>query len=332
MRARVAIFCAVLLMATAAGRGGAASAKLIQISACGSPDAAGETRSTYVLGPNDRISVQALHASDISVQPYRVDSSGYVTLPLAGRVKAAGLTVEAFEKEVAAQLTPYILEPQVAVSVTEFKSQPVSVVGAVKNPGVYQLEGSKTLLEMLSLSGGVTPEAGDTLTITRQAAWGPLCLPDVHPDATRGFTIGTVSLRGLMDAKVPAGNIAVRPSDVITVPRARLVYVIGEVHKPGGFILRDQETASVLQALSMAEGLMRTAAPGAARILRPQPNRSERLEIPVNLKPVLSGKAADVILQPEDILLIPNSASKAVFYRGAEASLEMLTGIAIWRF
>ncbi|MBV9405058.1 MAG: polysaccharide biosynthesis/export family protein, partial [Acidobacteriaceae bacterium] len=251
--------------------------------ACGSTDAAGNGHSTYVLGPNDRITVQALHAPDISAQPYRVDSTGYVTLPLAERVKAAGLTVEQFEEEVATRLKPYILEPQVSVSVTEFKSQPVSVVGSVKNPGVYQLEGSKTLLEMLSLSGGVAPEASDTLTVTRQAIWGRIPLTNARQDPSGDVTVGTVSLRTLMDAKNPTGNIAICPNDVITVPRARLVYVIGEVHKPGGFVLRDQETTSVLQALSMAEGLMRTAAPTAARILRPQPNQARRLEILVNL-------------------------------------------------
>jgi len=299
--------------------------------ACSSQDGAGTVRSSYVLGPNDRFTVEALHAApDISTQPYRIDSTGYVTLPLAGRLKATGLTIEQFEREVASRLTPYILEPQVSVSVTEFRSQPVSVVGAVKSPGVYQLEGSKTLLEALSLSGGAVPEASDRVTITRRSEWGPLALPSVRNDPSGRFTVGETSLRGLMDAKNPVDNIAICPSDVITVPFARLVYVIGEVHKPGGFMLHDQESASVLQALSMAQGLLRTAAPTHARILRRQANRSERLEIPVNLKPVLGGNAADVTLQADDILFIPNSASKVVLYRGAEAGLEMMTGVVIW--
>lgn len=290
-----------------------------------------DTSSADVLAANDRIIVQALHAPEISSQPYRIDSTGSLTLPLAGRLQAAGLTVHQFEDEVASSLKPYILDPQVTVSVAEFKGQPVSVDGAIKNPGVYQLEGNKTLLEMLSLSGGVTPEAGDAVKIARRARWTPMQLPGAHSDAAGEFSVGEISLRALMDARTPAANIAVCPGDVITVPRARLVYVIGEVHKPGGFLLRDGKSTSVVEALSMAEGLLRTAAPGSARILREQPNHSERLEIPVNLGTVLKGKGGNVELEPSDILLVPNSTSKTVLYRGAEASLQMLTGVVIWR-
>ena len=294
------------------------------------PPSPAQNTGTYLLGPADQVTVQALHVEDITNKPLRVDSSGYITLPLAGRVKAAGLTVEELQTEIAARLRPFIREPEVTVTVEESRSQPVSVVGAVNSPGVYQLQGRKTLIELLSMAGGAKPDAADTVRITRRVACAPLALASVRRDATNQFLVGEVSLRKLLEAKNPEENLTMCPEDVITLPRAALVYVMGEVRKPGGFPLRDQEQVSVLEAISMSEGLLRTAAPTRARILRPTADGSRRTEMPVNLKTILSGKAADVPMQPNDILVIPNSAYKSVVLRGAEAALQMGTGVVIW--
>src|SRR4051794_36688177 len=111
-------------------------------------------RSTYLLGPDDQITVQVLDAEEISNKPTRIDQTGFIRLPLAGRIKAAGLNIEELETEIATRLKKYIKQPEVSVSVMEFRSQPVSIIGSVKSPGVHQLQGRKTLVECLSLAGG----------------------------------------------------------------------------------------------------------------------------------------------------------------------------------
>lgn len=290
----------------------------------------GQENSSYVLGVDDQIMVQALHVPSITDKPIRIDKSGFITLPLAGRVRAAGLSVHELERSIRAQLDSFIHDPEVSVSVIEFRSQPISVIGAVTNPGVYQLQGSKTLLELLAMAGGSRPDAADTVRITRRTACGPT-LPNAHPDATRQFMVAEISLRQLLEASNPAGNVAICASDVVTIPRARLIYVLGDVRKPGGFPLRDEETATVLQALSMAEGTLRTAAFGSTRILRLQEGGGKRMELPVNLKAIMDAKAPDMAMQPDDILVIPNSATKTALIRAAEAAIQVGTGVVIWR-
>ena len=105
--------------------------------------------------------------------------------------------------------------------------------------------------------------------------------------------MGDVDVKSLMSAARPADNILIQPHDVITVPEADVVYVIGEVRKPGAFVLNDRASVSVLQALSMAEGLGSTPAPQDSRILRSVPGNTERKQIPVDLKKVLVGKAEE---------------------------------------
>jgi polysaccharide export outer membrane protein len=123
----------------------------------------------------------------------------------------------------------------------------------------------------------------------------------------------------------------VLPGDVITVPRAKLVYVIGEVHKAGGFVLRERQSISVLQALSMAEGLTQTAGSKNAKILRPVEGTDRKDEIAVNVHDILAGKSPDLSLLPNDVLFIPTSASKSAALRGIETAIQMGTGVVIWR-
>lgn len=289
-----------------------------------------EETSPYVLGADDQITIQALHVPSIADKPIRIDKSGYITLPLAGRVRAAGLSVQELERSIRALLDPFVIDPEVSVNVVEFRSQPITVAGTVTNPGVYQLQGGKKLLELLSMAGGTRPEAADTVHIARRVKCAA-ALPNARLDATGQFLVGEVSLRTLMDGSNPASNIAICAGDAVTLPRARLVYVLGDVRKPGGFPLRDEETATVLQAVSMAEGLLRTASLSNARILRQQAGGGKRVELPVNLKAMMGAKATDMVLQPDDILVIPSSAAKTVLLRGADAAVQIGTGVVIWR-
>jgi polysaccharide export outer membrane protein len=134
-----------------------------------------------------------------------------------------------------------------------------------------------------------------------------------------------------MNGENPAENITIKPDDVISVSKADLVYVIGSVKKPGGFVLGQNESISALQVLALAEGLNTSAASERAKIMRAVPGSPSRTEIPINLKKLLAGKTADLPLQHDDILFVPNSASKSVLIRGSETALAIGTGIAIYR-
>jgi len=287
------------------------------------------TQSAYVLGPEDEIMVRALDVDEIDGKAARVDPSGSVDLPLVGKIRAAGLSVSQFEAALTKQLGKYVRDPQVSVTVSDYKSQPVSVLGAVNTPGVYNLTGPSTLAQVLSKAGGLRNDAGNTVNITRSKAWGPIPLPNARSDASGQFTTADVNVKSLMDAKNPQDNVAVKPTDVISVPRADLVYVVGAVNKPGGFVLNERENMSVLQAVSMSEGLTKTSAPRNAKIIRGGMT-PERKEIPVNLSKVLSGNSPDVALLANDILFVPNSGAKSATYRVLEAAIQTGTGIAIF--
>jgi polysaccharide export outer membrane protein len=282
--------------------------------------------SGYVLGPEDLLTVRVLDIEEFNAQnlpPVRIDLRGNIRLPIIGRIKAAGLTVERLEAEIAHGLSNIMLQPEVTVAVTEFRSHPVSVLGAVKNPGVHQITGQKTLFEVLSLAGGLNSDAGNTIKITRRVDAGALPLPNVSKDSSGDFFVGQLDVRAVMEAKTPHDNIEVHADDVITVPKADLVYVIGAVKRSGGFVLSEKEQIPVLQALSLAEGLDRVAAPRNARILRQGTPGTERTEIPVDVQRILEGHGEDIALHANDILFIPTSASKKAAIRGLEAAIQL---------
>jgi polysaccharide export outer membrane protein len=284
---------------------------------------------SYVLGPNDRIMVRCVNADELPPTPIRIDNDGQVTLPFVGRVKLAGLTVSDAEKQLTDQLSKFIRHPQVQLNVVESHSQPVSVFGAVRNPGAYQLEGQKNLTEILSMAGGLRPDAGRILKLTRRAESSPIPLPSAARDSTGNFTVAEVNVEELVRGSNPSSNVEVRPYDVISVPPAELVYVVGQVRKPGGFIMTGREDFTVLQAVSMAEGLDRTAAPKKARIIR-KATKSGRIEIQVNLERILSGRDPDMPMQAEDVLFVPNSAAKNAGMKTLDAIIQTATGIAVY--
>lgn len=288
--------------------------------------------SRYVLGVDDEITVQVLKAKEIPRTPVRIGPSGYISLPMVGRVPAAGRTPEQLEAELARRLGVYIRDPQVTVGISQFRSQPVSVIGAVNKPGVHQLAGRKTLIEILSLAGGVREDAGYKVKITRHLDWGPLPLPGAEVDSSGDFRVAEVNLEDVMEARNPEQNVLIMPHDVISVPRADMVYVIGGVHRSGGFVLSERENITVLQALALAGGLKATAKKKAVKILREADRpEQERIEIAVNLKRIMSGRSLDVPLERDDILFIPHSGGKAAARRLAEAGLSIGSGMMIWR-
>src|SRR5437868_2059804 len=208
---------------------------------------------TYILGPADQIDIWALGAEELSGKPLRIDAAGYVDVPTVGPVKAGGLTLEQLKAELIVRLKSQLKNPQVSVSIVSYGSEPVSVIGAVNKPGVYQLEGPRTLLEVLSLAGGVSNDAGSTVRVVRKREPDPQ-----NTSSTVGAeqaSVTTFNLQSIVEGDDTTGNILIRPNDVISVSRAKVVYVAGSVHKPGGFPLGERDQLSIIQLMSLAEGL-----------------------------------------------------------------------------
>jgi polysaccharide export outer membrane protein len=291
----------------------------------------GQVRSTYLLGPDDQLDISGPELTDFANKPLRIDGDGDIQAPLVGRIHVSGLTVQQTEQKLNKALSTYIRQPQVVVNVVEVRSQPVSVLGAVNAPGVHQVQGHKTLLEMLALAGGIRQDAGYSVRITRKLEWGCIPLPTATFDASGQFSVAELNLRKIMEAKNPEENIQIFPHDVISVPKAEMVYVIGDVRRSGGFVLGEHQSISVLQALSLAEGLNNTADTRHARILRLKRDADQREELPVDVKDVLNGKKQDVPLQGDDILFIPGSTGKKAALRALEAAVQTGTGLAVWR-
>jgi polysaccharide export outer membrane protein len=299
----------------------------VTLPAAGAPQP-DQTRITYLLGPDDTVTIHAVNAPDISEKAFRVDATGEIKLPMIGRVRAGGLTVDQLETEIATRLKVYLVEPEVNIGITEFRSQPVSVVGAVATPGVHQLEGQKTLVEMLAMAGGLRQDAGPIVKLTRRLEFGRIPLPGAVDDPTHQYSIAEVNLKSVMDAKNPEFNIAIRPHDVISVPHAEVIYVIGEVNHAGALPLNEGDSLSVLEAVSSSGGTLHTAAMSHARILRPVPGQQKRAEVAVDLKKIMAGQSEDIPLLAGDVLVVPGSTGKHAVYRALEAAVTAGTFIA----
>jgi len=250
-------------------------------------------------------------------------------------VKASGLTPRELEATLRELLRhTYMKDPHVGVLVRELQSHPVSVVGSVRQPGVFQIQGTRTLIELLSMAQGFTDDAGDTVLVLRGADLpgsilaGPRDSQQI--DGADGQESEEIKIKDLLASQNSSLNVPVHPGDIVKVPRAGIVYVVGDVKLPGGFVLRNNENISVLQALALAQGLNRTSAKSGARILRTQQGTDKRIEIPLDLGKIMASKFPDPMLQPKDIVFVPNSAGKTAFYRGAEAALVTATGVAIY--
>ncbi|MEI9814908.1 MAG: polysaccharide biosynthesis/export family protein [Acidobacteriota bacterium] len=294
-------------------------------SAPGPASVSTESVDTYALGTGDQVIIRAVDVEEIDNKPVPIDTRGDITLPKIGRIHAAGLTPDQLQQEIVDRLKKYVIQPDVSVYVAEMRSQPISVLGSVQTPGVHQLQGQKTLFEILSVAGGLRPDAGNTIKISRRMAWGRIPLANAADDSTGEYSVASVSIKSVMSGSNPAENIAILPHDVITVPKADMVYIVGAVRKPGGYVMGENISFTTLQVLSLAEGLDRAAATGDARIMRAVAGSNSRAEIPVDLTKVLANKTEDLPLKADDILFIPTSAAKKVGFRTLEALIQAAT-------
>src|SRR5246127_4616519 len=288
--------------------------------AAAAPSAAPTNLTSYVLGPEDQITVRVFAANDIPNKPVQIDNDGTVTLPMIGQVHAAGLTIEQLQANLVTAYKKYFKDPQVTVQVDDFRSQPVSVAGNVTRPGIVQLRGNRNLMEVIGQAGGLRADAGDSVLITRNLSQGLIPVAGAFTDPTGKYSVAHINIRSIMSGKDPEANIQIKPHDVITVPRARLIYVLGNVGRPGGYVLTENETMSLTQAIALAGGWEKMASLSGARILRADGGPT-REQIPANIKKIMENKAPDVQMQPDDILYVPNSLTKQIGARGAESGI-----------
>lgn len=267
--------------------------------------------SSVRLGDGDLIEIRVFGVPDLSTK-VRISNSGDVYLPLIDYVHIGDLTVDEAQGLIEKRLSDggFVRSPHVTIFVDESASQAITVIGEVNHPGPYPAIGERRLFDMISAAGGFTDKAGRNITIVHKG-----------------------NLEQKVELRLPTNlgedtqdNVEIRPGDTIIVARAGIVYVVGDVARPSGFMIEDN-TLSVLKALALAGGGTRTSALSKTRILRQTPNGIQ--EIHVNLKKVLYAKAPDVELVKGDVLFIPGSASKAAAYRGASAAFSMSTALAV---
>jgi len=289
--------------------------------------------SGYLLRADDTILIRVPDSVEFGVEKtsYRVDKEGCVNLPLIGRRQAAGRTTRQLETELTEPLKSYYLEPRVTVSVVEFHTEPVSVLGSVNTPGLLRMNGEETLLEVLSRAGGLRPDAGQNLVISRRLEYGRLPLPEAADDPSGEVSLAELKLSAITTGSRASANIVLKPHDVVTVMRAQMIYVLGDVGHAGGYVLGDKSEMSTLKALALAGGLLRTASPAKARILRHEQGASQRQELQVNLSRIVKNKDADLELRPEDILFVPSDRTKLIATRTIESMVGIGSNILIWR-
>jgi len=263
------------------------------------------------LGPGDLLEVGVYNVPELTTKA-RVSNSGDVYLPLIDYVHVEGLTQEEAQSVIEKRLESggFVRSPHVTIFVDEASSQGVTIIGEVSKPGIYADPVDRKLYQVISEAGGFTQSASRKIAIFR-----------------RGQTEATqISLpRNLTDDL--SGNVEVLPGDTINVPRAPIIYVVGDVGRPSGFLV-DNGTLTVLQALALAGGTNHTAKMGSARIIRKTP--TGMTETKVQLKKMLEAKAPDITLQADDILFVPISGAKIAAARSAEAAMTMATAVGLY--
>lgn len=288
-----------------------------------SPSRSFESTSTtddrYRIGPGDVLDIRVFNRPQLSRETIRVDGRGNIRMPLLdGEIRAACKTEIELAREVAKQYLKYQRNPHVDVFVKEFNSQPVSVIGAVNTPGRYQLQRRVRLLEILTFSGGPSPKVGGHVKIVRnadQAACGEPAVSESSEDALVGNML-TLDLADTLKG-VETANPLIKPGDIINVPEAEEVYVVGNVLRPTSIPLREEITIS--RAIAMAGGTMPDTKTDKIRIVR-QVSGGSKSELIVDLKAIDRRQAEDIVLRPNDIVDVPASGGKR-FLRGVLSAI-----------
>jgi polysaccharide export outer membrane protein len=263
------------------------------------------------LGTGDLLEVSVYNVPELSTKA-RVGSTGDVYLPLIDYVHVSDLTVEEAQALIQKRLEDggFVRNAHVSIFLDESASQGVTIIGEVAKPGIYPDLGDRRLYDLISAAGGFTISAGRKVSIIRQ-----------HSETG---TITVILPRNLADDL--QDNVQIMPGDTITIPKAPIIYVVGDVGHPAGLLI-DNGSLTVLQALALAGGPNHTAKIGGVRIIRKGPGGMAETRVP--LKKMLEAKAPDITLQADDILFVPLSAARAAAGTGLNAAMTAAAGLAI---
>lgn len=321
----------------------------------------------YRLAPSDVLEVIIEDAPELSGN-YRINRSGTLPMKYLGSIQVAGKTTEDVMTMVMEGLRGrYLRDPKVYVTVKQYNSRTFFIQGAIKNPGVFVIEGRPSLFKLISIAGGMPENHGSTAYIIREKKVDPAKMEraraglPVENDEKRPAveaeeadqvggarpTIPTPASRALEDAKSGVTaidgeteyelltanisgfyrgrfeqNLIIQPNDLVYIPPSEVFFVVGEVKSPGQFTLR--EGSSIRQAISLSQGLLFKAASDRAMIFRQDPATGKLSEIPVDIGAIMNGKKDDVLLAPNDVVMIPNSKMKAF-----AGSMMMSMGVAM---
>lgn len=246
----------------------------------------------YRVGPNDLIEISVIGFEELNKR-VRVSEDGEISLPYLGEVEVQGLTRSEIEQRLSQLLQEkYLQNPQVTVFIVEYQSRRVFLLGAVGTPGPYELLGRLTLLKLLSQAGGLTPDAGNEIIITRQLPGG-------------GKNSLKVSVEELMLKGDPSLDIPLQPDDVINIPVDKMIfiYVTGRVRNPGALEVRQSRIPTLLQAIAQAGGFDDRAAQGGVIIKRTDETGKE-VKLEVDVKDIIKGKRKDVQLKEGDVVIV----------------------------
>jgi len=301
---RISALAGILLLALAALSAGG------QTTSAAAPVAAAPA---LKISAGDLLDITVFDTPELSSK-VRVDHLGNINLPVGGELHVGDLTVEQADAAIEQRLLEkdIVKNPHVTVFILEYATQGVTVLGEVKTPGVYPVLGARTLYDFISAAGGTTATASNTAAIMRRA----------QPDKQEVVHLSNDP------AKATAANIPIGPGDTILVPRAGIVYVVGDVGKPGGFLIDNTERLTVLQAVALAAGTNRTAKLNDSKLIRK--SIAGREEIPLPLKKILQNKSADLRLEDGDILFIPSSTPKSIAWSSVQSAVNAAGLAAIY--
>ena len=294
----------------------------------------------YTVSPEDLVDVFVMDVPEVT-RTYRISSNGFLTLPLLPEpIAAAGLPLNQLSHLIAAKFREagMLNNAQVTVSLRETRLHSVIISGSVRRPQAYPVYGPTKLLDLLTQAGGLADDAGNEAIVTRgqtglQLAGGE-GNPTAEADSTPKEQTFTLDIKKLVETGEDKTNIILYPGDRVTVQRAALIYVLGAVNRPGGYALRDpREQVTVLKALAMAGDTTSAAKKKHITVLRKDPAAPEgkRQEIAVNLKAMLTGKTADLKLQSDDILYVPESSGLKAMRQALGTGIGVATGLVVYR-
>ncbi len=277
----------------------------------------GQQPESLLIAPGDLIHVQVFQVPELE-QKSRVQDNGDLALIMGGEVKLAGLSPASAARVIEADLLAknLVLHPNVLVTIDEYTTSKVTVFGQVKTPGAYLISTPRSLLDVLALAGGLTDLADRSIFVQRHGS-------------LEKTAYSVTSQRGVISDT----NVLINPGDTVLVPKAGVVYILGDVRLPGGYTMTNNEAQlSVLQLLARAGGTNNTAVPAHTRLIRKTNSGKGYEELPLQVSKMQKGKLPDVLLQADDILYIPFSYLRNLATSGAAGIPASLASAAVYRF